>query len=1196
MKYLLAFLLISFSVFGQSNLGVTYNTGTKVVSPPQLYLDTSYATADPTTAFGLATKRYVDKRVFQASNVAAAQALTNLVNNDIIQIAGRTTAGDGGGSTVYYSSSSTSTTNLGTIFTATGMGTGRLIWNGEGDLNVQMFSAVPTDMSPRAWSETSANVSAISTNDFSVWIQSDIPSYSIITNCPTGRFHGIGMIQNYTGGINDSGYAATSDVEILYNKTEFYVLFRGTDGGSASASSAKLSYPIAQLLPFSGSSTKNVVFTRTGTNVACYVNGTVLTGGTITNPSNFTNSVAGGNSIRLLAGSAANVTFSPWPARVYQGAIFRRVLSGADLINPGAAASPVAPVTIPYTGAFPSDSTASIQSAIDYVSSLGGGTVTLNGAYYLAGTVQMKPKVLLKGTGVGKQVFITPMNGSVQEVSTSRVFSGFDSTNQMFAFAGLNNSGTSPLYINAATDGFNSEVYSTWSWYSGINGLTIDQSFSLSGDAIQALYASLIQVEDVGFVGGNGYMVNAYFSGQIALKKLWGGSGRGVTLWSCSDSQMYDSDYGGTSGAGVSVLASPAVLINRNKVWNTSKSIGGAASADSSTDVVTTSSTVDLWQTGDMVTFEGTPPSPLTIMTPYWVSKTGAGTFKVALNRANAVAGTIIDLTTAGSFSVYPAPCANLWSWKNNQLYATANRMEESYENDAVIQGTSYSTVLGNGFYRSGLNNASHLFGGVYSLANTNVMFSDNRFGKRLPSDGSSYGLYGFNVSTNNSQITLLSSGFGQVTIPINIDTNQSLDEVGTGNYDNTFWGFGPPHLNATGIVAESDDSKTITAVGRGTFGPAIQFVRSLGSPSAPTVPTSGTSLGSLLYSGYTDATTISSGRARINGYAGETWSPTATGTYLGFEVTTNATTTSAEVLRIAPTLITASIPITGTALTMSGTMAVTGASTILGNTTIGAVSAALSTFDVVGNTITIGSDSGTNGVRTTTIAKAAQVTGPKYQTSDNVPVFIETLSDASNNRLTLGTANASGTNQTINSWALYLASTRTGSSVRQWLGTAYGTQIASSGTSASTPNSSALMDWVSTTQGLGVMNMTRAQFDAISSRKSGLFVFDTTNTKLATYDGTRSVNLSEELVPVTSSVIFGALTALTAATPTSGTITVTGAAVGDEVIVTPSALNSGSTHVDGVVTSANTVTLYAQPLVVQATIQTNSMKVTVRK
>jgi len=145
MKYLLTFLLISFSVFGQSNLGVTYNTGTRVIAPPQLYLDTSYATADPTTAFGLATKRYVDKRVFQSSNVAAAQALTNLVNNDLIQIAGRTTAGDGGGSTVYYSSSSSATTNLGTIFTATGMGTGRLIWNGVGNLTAEMFGAVVND-------------------------------------------------------------------------------------------------------------------------------------------------------------------------------------------------------------------------------------------------------------------------------------------------------------------------------------------------------------------------------------------------------------------------------------------------------------------------------------------------------------------------------------------------------------------------------------------------------------------------------------------------------------------------------------------------------------------------------------------------------------------------------------------------------------------------------------------------------------------------------------------------------------------------------------------------------------------------------------------------------------------------------------------------------------------------------------------
>jgi len=62
MKYILAFLLISFSVFGQSNLGVTYNTGTKVVSPSGLSLVTSTASADPTTALGLVTKQYADTK------------------------------------------------------------------------------------------------------------------------------------------------------------------------------------------------------------------------------------------------------------------------------------------------------------------------------------------------------------------------------------------------------------------------------------------------------------------------------------------------------------------------------------------------------------------------------------------------------------------------------------------------------------------------------------------------------------------------------------------------------------------------------------------------------------------------------------------------------------------------------------------------------------------------------------------------------------------------------------------------------------------------------------------------------------------------------------------------------------------------------------------------------------------------------
>ncbi len=141
MKRFLLILIATLTAFAQSNVGVTYNTATKQVSPASLKLVTATALDDPTTSLGLATKQYVDARARQVATVAAMQALTGLANNDVIITAGRTTAGDGGGATFYYSSGSSSTTNLGTIFTATGMGTGRLVWNGTGDLNVRMFDA-----------------------------------------------------------------------------------------------------------------------------------------------------------------------------------------------------------------------------------------------------------------------------------------------------------------------------------------------------------------------------------------------------------------------------------------------------------------------------------------------------------------------------------------------------------------------------------------------------------------------------------------------------------------------------------------------------------------------------------------------------------------------------------------------------------------------------------------------------------------------------------------------------------------------------------------------------------------------------------------------------------------------------------------------------------------------------------------------
>ncbi len=79
------------------------------------------------------------------ASVAAMQALTGLASGDVIVTAGYYSAGDGGGATFYYSASSVATTNLGTVFNATGMGTGRFLWNGTGELTVRMFGAKGDD-------------------------------------------------------------------------------------------------------------------------------------------------------------------------------------------------------------------------------------------------------------------------------------------------------------------------------------------------------------------------------------------------------------------------------------------------------------------------------------------------------------------------------------------------------------------------------------------------------------------------------------------------------------------------------------------------------------------------------------------------------------------------------------------------------------------------------------------------------------------------------------------------------------------------------------------------------------------------------------------------------------------------------------------------------------------------------------------
>jgi hypothetical protein len=94
-------------------------------------------------------------------------------------------------------------------------------------------------------------------------------------------------------------------------------------------------------------------------------------------------------------------------------------------------------------------------------------------------------------------------------------------------------------------------------------------------------------------------------------------------------------------------------LINNGMVWS-----GGSATftADSTTDVLTLSTSNANFQTGVPITFTttGTLPTPLNSTTTYYVIMVGTpatnpGTIKVALSYADAIAGTAIDITMNGA-------------------------------------------------------------------------------------------------------------------------------------------------------------------------------------------------------------------------------------------------------------------------------------------------------------------------------------------------------------------------------------------------------------------------------------------------------------------------------------------------------------------------------------------------------------------
>lgn len=225
---------------------------------------------------------------------------------------------------------------------------------------------------------------------------------------------------------------------------------------------------------------------------------------------------------------------------------------------------------------------------------------------------------------------------------------------------------------------------------------------------------------------------------------------------------------------------------------------------------------------------------------------------------------------------------------------------------------------------------------------------------------------------------------------------------------------------------------------------------------------------------------------------------------------------------------------------------------------------------DTLGRELSYGTDESSSGTRTDLSNKAFRITGVPYTLSQPNFSVIGGTADSANNIVFHG--GGSGGQQSATDHRFYAASsqnTLTGTFVGR-INTG-GMIIGPSGISGNI-DASLLFEPRSTVKGmLAGPKMTTVQSDAITSPVSGLQVYDTTVNKVRTFDGTRY--RYGELY------LSGSTTWDVPSTAAGGeqgtTVSVTGAVIGDLIVVAPARI-AQSFFVTGVVLTNGVVSLYA--------------------
>jgi hypothetical protein len=1057
-------------------------------------------------ALDAATAGIATNAPIQVATIAALKTYASspaaVVSGQQFIVGGYTANGDGGGGSFWFDPSDTiSADNGGAVIVSTSGGL-RFKRIFSGPVSPLQFGAVgyAGQFKIPYYSET--NTAALT--DFSVWTRSIWPTFATTIGYGSFRL-----------GLQDGSWNRA--VEIYGASTFFTVGIRGTNASfSPTVTSDDAGYLIWAPNPFLGlaGTTNDMVLTRNGTNWNFYVNGTNYTStATWANRPGAAAAVAGGNATLFSVGRTSSSQY--WNGPTFRSSLWDRVLTSGEIAAPSAAMGAIAQMTN-SVGTY-ADSGSSIQSAIDYVSGLGGGEVRFPAmSFFSSREIHAKYGVELAGVPSDYSEYSSLI------VSGSRIVNLFNSTNRAVVLATSSDLGSSPYLLNPTTwpDGtyaFNRELQGKISgmWFDAYN----------NGDALWFDKVACVKASKLTLTTTVGYVLRVDSGNVMEFSSLAfysSGYSRPIRLYQTADFALKDSSGGGTDGQILLGTGANKNTISGNLLFN------AAVSRDSWTPTVSTNTSLftraaNRMLLGQAIWFEGdsggTPPAPFNTATtpitngitaywgPYFAVPVSYNTFGVntrystnSVGSPAAMQGTYSTVTSVGSgtWRISTGPEANLSIWNSSGNTIIGNRMDQSYRNGIQSFNGYGNIITGNNLAEAGFNGPTTA-SGVLLVTERNSSVSGNTLGKIRSGSNGDYGVTLATVSTN---VAVGANNYTSLTYPVSVSSDSSLASN-----------------NASSVTNASGDSVLqLLTVGRPTASTNgfLYAPEMVGNPSG--VPNA--------YEGNRAIIPIPSSR-RIYTHSGSAWLYSM----LANAGSTNTVDLSSEnVFNFSNG--------SSAAITTSGT-AIQAALVTSGNETI----------TLQASSEGSGSSPSVAGYRTRgTVLAPTQVTDG-YELLDLVSNARDNVGGYQFNLARIRAVATDDVTSTAKGAAWEFRTTLDGGTsegARMYIGGSNGAvQISPSG--ATTPAASAALDVSSTTLGFLPPRMTTAQRDAIFSPAEGLVLFNTTTSKLQTRAGAAWADLNISTLPIGSvtGLGTGVATALGVNVGSAGAPVVNGGALG---------------------------------------------------